>query len=349
MKKLLLAALLLPYTALAQTTHPSGVSGCIVRYDFNSTPDSLRDVSGNNHGATAFNLTSSSGFRYRPGNAMHFNGIDAGARAEASSQFNVNQVSMVALVKFTGFYSGNCQGNAIVNRTSNYYTAGTWGIDISDHNFDQSCSTFSPNNEQPYFVTSSVSVPAPAVGNFLTQNDWYLLVATYDGNVVTMYQTKMDTGTRLTSIAPVYTLTYGIPLGTNNDSLRIGWMSHPSFRYWFNGDMDELTIFNKALSNTEVKAVYDYLWGPGSGLGVAGSQNLDNVSLTLVNDMLQVRNPLQGTVVHATVYDMSGRVLCRREVGHDIASIDMGSYAAGMLMVRLECDGAVVTKKVSRL
>jgi hypothetical protein len=41
---------------------------------------------------------------------------------------------------------------------------------------------------------------AAAAGNFLTQNEWHLLIATYDGHVVTVYQTKMDTAVKLKSI-----------------------------------------------------------------------------------------------------------------------------------------------------
>jgi hypothetical protein len=191
-----------------------------------------------------------------------------------------------------------------------------------------------------------VSVPSAPVGNFIQKNNWYLLVTSYDGSTVTAYQTLMDTATKLSSIAPIYSLNYNVALGSNTDSLYIGWMSHWSYHYWFNGDMDEVAIFNKALTTTDVKAIYDYLWGVG--VGIADVNKAEQVSVSMANGVLQIYNAA-GTPVHATVHDMAGRILTKAEVRGSMAQIDLGGTANGLLLVRLECAGGVATRKVIKL
>src|ERR1700761_3794 len=70
------------------TIYPSGVSGCIARWDFasNGTITSVSDVSGNNNNGTAYNLTTANGFRNVPNAAMKFNGSTSYAQVPNSNQ-----------------------------------------------------------------------------------------------------------------------------------------------------------------------------------------------------------------------------------------------------------------------
>ena len=66
MKAIILSFLILgTIQTTAQTTYPSGVTGCIARWDFTNTGvvTSLPDVSGNGHNGTAYVLTTAPGFR----------------------------------------------------------------------------------------------------------------------------------------------------------------------------------------------------------------------------------------------------------------------------------------------
>src|SRR4029077_11871552 len=45
----------------------------------------------------------------------------------------------------------------------------------------------------------------------------------------------------------------------------IGRTFNPTDPYWFTGSMDELALFNKVLSDSEVLSVYNYLWGASGG------------------------------------------------------------------------------------
>jgi hypothetical protein len=328
--------------------HIAGVSGCIVRYDFNGANTSnLPDRSGNNHPAGAFNLSSVPGFRNRIGNAMHFDGVSSGARATPDTQFNVSSVTILALVQFSDFYSGSCQGNEIVGRTINHYTPGTWAMHVSDHAYDQDCSVSSPNRQQLVFISPSSGTPSPPAGNYITKNDWYFMAISYNGGTSTAYQVKMDTANMVTSLSPIYTSAYNMPLSSSADSLYIGHTSHWSYRYWFNGDMDDLAIFNKALTTSEIQAVYSYLWQ--TGLGVNSTSKLDEVKAYIGdNGKLHISNPTTKTA-QATLYDMAGRSLCSFQLDHKAVDFDFSQYASGMFLLKLECEGVVATRKLMKL
>jgi gliding motility-associated-like protein len=265
MKPVILSVLLLIFTVttFAQTNYPNGVSGNLARWNFTNggTVTSLSDVSGNsNNSSSVSNLVTANGFRNLTNKATHFNGTSSYAIVPHKAALNPAQITIVAVVKPTGFYSGNCQGNNIIYKCYDYYTkSGCWAMYI--HDDDGNCGSFSPNNEKLDFAgPSAVSYTLPS-GNTIPVNSWYFLVLTYDGNQLKRYQLPMDTLTYYSTISPISTTTMGYTLGSNTYDVRIGGTQNPPFPYWFNGDMDEIALFNKVLTPTEIQSVYHYLWG----------------------------------------------------------------------------------------
>jgi hypothetical protein len=105
------------------------------------------------------------------------------------------------------------------------------------------------------------SYPVTA-GNYLSRNVWYFLASSYDGNTLKQYQVVMDAGMHVTGITPILNITgLTTPLGSNTDSVSIGKYLNATYPYWVNGTMDELAVFNTALTDSEIQGVYDYLWG----------------------------------------------------------------------------------------
>lgn len=265
MKKLLLTAASLLGCAIstsAQTIYPSGVTGCIARWVFNSAdvqPNALPDVSNNGHHATTVNLTSTSGFRNTVSAAGRFNGASSVAIAPHSPSLNPPQLSVVALIKPLGFYSGLCQGNNIIYKGYDYNASGIWAMYISDG--DNNCSTFSPSTEKLDFSTGASGVSYPFGSAFISTNKWYVLVTTYGLDSLKRYVIEMDTALHNPSVAPISASYTGMPLGSTTEDVRMGATQNPPFPYWFNGDMDEIILFNKALTRAEVQSVYNYLWG----------------------------------------------------------------------------------------
>lgn len=81
----------------------------------------------------------------------------------------------------------------------------------------------------------------------LSENQWYHLVVTYDGNKVRFYidNVMQDSVSRTGHI------------GTSNNNLRFGRRGGAgSFNCWFNGKIDDIGIWNRSLSESEINALY---------------------------------------------------------------------------------------------
>jgi len=80
----------------------------------------------------------------------------------------------------------------------------------------------------------------------LTTGTWYHLVATYDGSVVKIYCNGVEK----------YSAAETTPMEPNTETLRVGWNEGPG--YPLHGIVDEVRIYNRALTATEVSDRYNY-------------------------------------------------------------------------------------------
>jgi Secretion system C-terminal sorting domain/Concanavalin A-like lectin/glucanases superfamily len=273
MKKLVLFIMLLwgAHVSNAQTTHPSGVTGCVGRWNFSSinglTALTLGDKSGNNNTATPNDLIGANGFRNLPNRAMLFNGTSSYALIPNAPNLSTNAITMVSLVKMSGYYSGTCQYSQIVAKGyglngTPYNDQGVYGMSLTDQIYDNGdCATFDANHQQLSVQTGPlVANSTPTPSNFTSLNTWYMIAASYDGDSVKYYQVVMDPTTYVAAVAPIFTAKLNMPMGNNSQDLSIGRIMSALYPYYFNGVMDEVTLFNKKLNMYEMQAVYNYLW-----------------------------------------------------------------------------------------
>jgi hypothetical protein len=336
--------------ATAQTIHPSGIANCIARYTFDCSDagvGSLFDLSGNGHDATTVNsIGCSSGFR--PGSAAgNFNGLSSYAQVSSSSDLASSAITVVALIRFDGFYGGACQGNNIIYKGFDHSYEFDWALYTSDSPYDQSCSQLSPTKQQTNFITpnsaTNTSVPT---GNYITNNQWYMMAASQkaDGNK-RVFQIKMDSVTKATSIAPAFT---GIgPVITDKAyDMYIGKTINPPFPYYIKGDIDEIVIFDRALSDTEMYDLYSYFWGPNpANLGaVQPSSNL--VSVYAKDNGFVITNNNSSTW-HYNIINMQGQLMQKGDVQNSNTLMVTAHLPRGIYMVNVITAAGVVTKKVS--
>ena len=78
-------------------------------------------------------------------------------------------------------------------------------------------------------------------------NTWTHLAATYDGTVLALYVNGVQAATLVVSG----------PLITSTGALQIG--GNAIWGEWFNGLIDEVRVYNRALSATEIQADMDTL------------------------------------------------------------------------------------------
>ena len=78
------------------------------------------------------------------------------------------------------------------------------------------------------------------------QNVWYHVVGTYDGSYMRVYVNGVEENNQAQTGS----------IDTTTNSFRIAAENYSS-TYWFNGQIDEVAIFNRALNTTEIAALYE--------------------------------------------------------------------------------------------
>lgn len=277
------------FILIAQTNYPTGTSGCIARWTFDQDEtfqSTIKDASGNNHHGTNVNILNGSSWRGIPNHSGSFNGNSSKSEVLGSSQLSPNTISIITLIKFNNFYSGDCQGNNIIYKGLNYNGNQDWSFFVSE--LDNNCTTFNPNLEKLHFITPNFTYYAPS-SNYILPNQWYFLAITFDGISIHHYQILMDPIIKSTGIQPLYTQPCTVGIGNGSYDVTIGATINPPFPFWLHGDIDELVIFNRALSSSEVEQVYDYLWGIGAPNTVTQTEK-NSIQLISHNKFIHINN-----------------------------------------------------------
>jgi hypothetical protein len=324
---LLPIALIAAVNTFAQTTtYPSGVTGCIARYDFSSVDiiGVLPDVSGNGHNGAAHNLVADAGYKNVANTAMRFNGTSSYAQVPDDTSLSPQQVTIIALVKLDTFNTSTCQASQIYSKGYPYYINGSYQLALSDNIYDGSCDVYSPNNQQLNTSMGNTAYSEPA-GAYVQPHQWYFFAASYDGNTLKDYQVVMDSTYFDSSVSPFFTVSgLSTSVGTNNIDATIGHHLNPSFPYWFSGSMDELAIFNKVLTDSEMQTVYNYLWGR-PGLGIVSVE--ENNSIAVFPNPTTGNFRISGTVSSnqnavIELKNVVGRVVYKQEIVVNANKID---------------------------
>jgi gliding motility-associated-like protein len=221
--------------------------GLVAYYPFTGNAN---DMSGNNNNPSFNNATLTTDKNGVPNNAYYFNGSSSYMRIPNSSLLNPQKISMCALVKPMGFYQGPCHGNAIVNKSNtDNYLPSMYRLRFDDNLFTHggNCSNPVPDiaHENFYGDFGGNGAINIAYTPYVQLNNWYCLVFTYDGNTSKFYVN----GTLIQSLTSNYVYQ------DDGSDLFFGRMNDNLFPYWFNGVIDEIRIYNRALNASEVNAL----------------------------------------------------------------------------------------------
>ncbi|MEP7265054.1 MAG: LamG-like jellyroll fold domain-containing protein [Bacteroidota bacterium] len=94
---------------------------------------------------------------------------------------------------------------------------------------------------------NSAGVAFDVVINSLTINTWQHLVLTYNGSALTLYKNGLSVG----SIAASGSITSG------TQTLYMGNLLYQGTNFYFKGKLDEVSLWNKALSTQEISCIYN--------------------------------------------------------------------------------------------
>jgi hypothetical protein len=212
------------------------------------TNGSLKDLSGKNNHIVFSNAKLTSDRFGKANNAYLFNGNGSYMKVNNSASLNPKRISMMAIVKIAGFYNGPCLANNILSKGFNDYANGFYALRFT--NLGKDCNStvdiskecFTANfgdNYNPYYGSAT---GASASSDYIQTSKWYNVIYTFDGFVSKIY----INGILKSSIKKTP------PVNGNADNLYIGKHADPSFPYWFNGTIDEIRLYKKALSQAEI-------------------------------------------------------------------------------------------------
>jgi len=219
-------------TVLATSNPHTWTNGLVGYWSFDgqytTSTDGTKDVSGNgNYGQFKNGVKPIAGI---VGQALSFDGVNDYVDCGTGASLNITgDITMEAWVKFNTL-SGiqNIAGNS---RSDNYGSRLIWNGSSFDY------STYQAGDSQ---LTRAVYTPV--IGT------WYHIVVTRSGTSAEIYLNGIDiTSTLASHIDPASSLV----------SFKIGVYSYSPTTQFFNGLIDEVRIYSRALSADEVKQHYD--------------------------------------------------------------------------------------------
>ncbi len=244
MKKILVTLLLLNFSL---SGNAQSTVGLIAHWDMNG---STNDVSSGGHNGTGVNITATAGIDGTPNTAYLFNGTNSRIDIPNSTAFNITKYSICAIVRVDGFYHGTCQGNTIFTRGAGLsHTPGSYCLAFDDNQYDSSCSHvdtvhnvfFGGARLVPSFYAQSYYNPP------IQPNNWYRVVVTMND---TVFKTYINGVLKATAVISNPTAV----IGTSSDAACIGYSlasAGAGYPYPFNGAIDDIRFYNRALSDTE--------------------------------------------------------------------------------------------------
>jgi len=221
--------------------------GLVAHYNF--TDGSLLDLT-ENHNDIIFNsATPTEDVKGEPGNAYLFNGADSYMKVSNSTSLNPQNITLMARIKVNDFYQGTCHFSELIGKGSPDYAEGFYVLRIADpfgHCFDL------PDETKEFFIggygdnnPEGTAAGVMADTSFIQKDKWYTVIYTYDGA-----ESKMYVNGKLKAVA-AKTVTFH----ANNQDLYIGRHEDPNFPYLFNGVMDEVRIYNRAVNAKEAEVL----------------------------------------------------------------------------------------------
>ena len=210
-------------------------NGLVAYYPFNGNAN---DASGYGNNPIFNNATLTSDQLGNPNSAYHFNGVNTYMQIPNSPSLNMtNEISIALWVKPTGFYTGQCYNNMMLVKADGDYFPGEYHMRFSD--VYNGCTTPSVDSER--FYSTGVIANQP----YVQLNHWYSVIWTYNGTTSRLYIDCVLQGEATINLAPL----------TNSYDLFIGRLNDPLFPYWLNGDLDDIRIYNRALTSDEISTL----------------------------------------------------------------------------------------------
>lgn len=350
MKKLLSLALLLMATTVAKAQDTTGM---VAHWKLNGN---CLDATGKGHNGIAHNIIPAKGKSGKDSTGFYFNGTDSSYISVAyKPDLNLKKLSICATVKVAGFYSGLCQGNAILSR-GKPWTDGSYLLIFTDNAYDgDNCYAMDTTKDAiEEWAGGSGTYPSLdwRYSETVKTDKWYSIVVTYNDTDYNVYIN--DTLVKSDFVGHM-------PMDSTGDSLAIGinlYETAAGFPYSYKGTIDDIRIYNRVLDSSEVvtyttSTVGDTLFnhnGNGNGNDTTGNGG-DTTRLAVSNIKAQQNilhlypNPARNTIyISFSQPEENAKLIIYNELGQEVKTtlltnrnmeLSVSDLTPGMYFIRV--------------
>jgi hypothetical protein len=207
----------------------------VAYYNFNN--GNLNDSSGNGNNIKFNNAVTTSDRFGRAGNAYKFSGGEY-MQVPNSVTLNPSQITLMAIVRLDGYYTGTAWGNEILMKGPADQANGVYGLRVHPLSYDLTQAIDTSTEMFTGFYGDGANAGIADSSFLIHGGDWNTVVFTYDGFMTKLY---INGALKNTRMAP-----FGY--NVNASDLYIGKTENITYPYNFDGAIDEIRIYSKALS-----------------------------------------------------------------------------------------------------
>ena len=217
--------------------------GLVAYYNFNN--GNLNDSSGNGNNIIFSNATKTTDRFGRANNAYLFNGTNTYMQVANSSSLNPRgAITLMGIVKLNDYYRGTCHANQIFQKGTVDQDKGVYSLRVQYISSDCYANIdTSKEIAEGFYGDYGYAAGASDANDFIKTNQWITFVYTFDGQISKFYINGALKST--VNGSAVFT--------PNSNDLFIGRAESAIYPYWWNGSIDEIRIYNKALCDGAVK------------------------------------------------------------------------------------------------
>lgn len=297
------------------------------------------DASPKGNHATNYGATLTADQWGNPNSAYRFDGTSSYMRIANTASLQCDtQITLCARVNVRGFYDGLCKANSIISKEDLDQTPGYYSLRfIASNNTAGSC-TFQDTNHQNFYgsyyghIPSTVKLDNPP---YIKKDQWYCLVYVFDGVTTKMF---VDGILR-------HQITTTSTIGKNLVDMYLGKTANPTYPYWFNGIMDEVRIYNRALNTLEIDSVCSKSNPQSNSIYEVQRAEVLPILSNPVNNALVLgldNSNMGGTL---RIIDMSGRKIMQVE-NLRTNTIAVERLAAGIYLVTYQFENTLMRVKM---
>jgi len=207
--------------------------GLVAYYSFDDC--SAKDLSGNGNDGIIYGAKCVNG---KFGKALRFDGVDDYVDCGNRLIYNLETFSLVAWVKDVTDIN---QHQAVITKGEGTTMSFNLMIYRNGHAYYPRKAVVVFNDGSSYFDVASTTDIGGETG-------WFFLVGTYDGSALKIYVNGVEENSRSTTATPA----------TTSEKLIIGARDNEgTLECYMNGIIDEVRIYNRALSEEEIRALYE--------------------------------------------------------------------------------------------